>query len=436
MRLSILALIACSLTQACFCQEFPISKMDAYFKALADNDKVMGSICISRNGANIYNKSIGFSDIESKRVATQNSTYKIGSISKSFTAVMIFQAIEQGKLNLSTTLDNFFPSIKNAETITIDNLLCHRSGIANFTDNNFSSWSTEAKSREQMLKIIADGGTIFAPNDKTKYSNSNYVLLSYILEIINDKPFSEILRSNIVTPLKLANTYFDISGSDASLCRSYKYFDKWRIESDTDPSVTMGAGGIISTTSDLNTFFHALFSEKLINKKSLTQMTTINEGLGRGLFQMPFGSKIGYGHTGGVDGFSSVAIYIPDDKIAYSFTSNGSYYATNNISIAALSAVYNVPFDTPDFTTISLTSGDLDKYLGVYSSEQLPIKITVTKRDKTLVAQGTGQPSFDLSASAEHIFKFDAAAIAMTFNPEKGTMMLMQGGGSFLLKRE
>lgn len=435
MRRFITTLITCCLVLTSFSQEFQALKLDNYFESLEQNDKVMGSVCVSRDGVNIYSKSVGFSDVESKIKASQNSTYKIGSISKSFTAVLIFQAVEKGMLKLTTTLDGYFPTIRNAENITVDYLLSHRSGIHNFVDNNFPSWATEPKSREGLLKIIEDGGSDFAPNSKAQYSNSNYVLLSYMLEIVYGKPFSEILQDNIINPLKLTNTYFGKPKMNQT-CNSYKYFDKWRIESDTDPTATMGAGGIISTTNDLNVFFHALFNGKLINQGSLVQMKTITEGFGRGLLQIPFGTKIGYGHTGGIDGFNSIAIYFPDDKTAYSLTSNGANYLINNISIAVLSGIYNVPFDIPSFTVINLESEDLDKYLGIYSSAQLPIKITVSKRDKTLVAQGTGQPSFDLEASAEHFFKFEQGGIVMVFDPDKKTMTLKQGGGSFLMKKE
>lgn len=431
----ITALIACCFVHIGFSQEFPTMKLNAYFDTLEQNDKFMGTVCVSRNGDDIYTKSVGFSNMEAKARAHQNSRYKIGSISKTFTAVMIFQAIEQGRLTLATTLDNYFPNIQNAESITIDHLLSHRSGIHNFTDNNFQSWATERKTRDELLKIIADGGSDFTPDSKTQYSNSNYVLLSWILENIYRQPFQEILQTNIITPLQLPRTSFGRSETD-TVCHSYQYFDKWRIESDTDPSVTMGAGGIVSTASDLNLFFHALFSGKLISPNSLVQMTTVTDGYGRGLFRIPFRNRTGYGRTGGIDGFHSISIYFPDDQTAYSLTSNGANYIINNISIAVLSATYGVPFEIPDFTKVNYTSTDLDKYLGVYSSSQLPIKLTVSKRGKTLVAQGTGQSPFELKTSGEHIFRFDPANIILVFEPDKGTMILKQGGGTFFMKKD
>ncbi|MEG0795399.1 MAG: hypothetical protein RR397_02645 [Odoribacter sp.] len=101
-----------------------------------------------------------------------------------------------------------------------------------------------------------------------------------------------------------------------------------------------------------------------------------------------------------------------------------------------MSAIYNKPFDVPYFDIANLTSADLDKYLGVYSSPQFPLKVTISKQDKTLIGQGTGQVEFELFASAENTFKFDRADIIMIFDPGKGTMLLKQEGKSFLMKKE
>ncbi|MEG1563401.1 MAG: serine hydrolase domain-containing protein [Bacteroides sp.] len=435
MKQLVFTFLICCFVQMGFSQESSLAKLDTYFETLDQHDKFMGAVCVSRAGDNLYTKSVGYASIEAKTKANPHTVYKIGSISKSFTAVLIFQAIDKGMLTLSTPLNKFFPTIKNAETITIDYLLSHRSGIHNFTDNDFPTWATETKTRSELLKIIEAGGSDFTPNSKAQYSNSNYVLLSYILEIIYNKPFAAILQTDIIAPLKLADTSFGSVKSNP-VCSSYKYFDKWRIESDTDCSVTMGAGGIVSTVNDLTIFFHALFSGKLISENSLVQMKTMTEGYGKGLFRMPFGNKIGYGHSGGIDGFHSISIYFPDDEIAYSLISNATNCLVNNLSIAVLNATYNIPFEVPTFAVVQYTSADLDNYLGVYSSEQLPIKITITKRDKVLVGQGTGQPSFDLEASSENTFRFDPAGIVMVFDPDKATLVLKQGGGAFFMKKE
>ena len=117
-------------------------------------------------------------------------------------------------------------------------------------------------------------------------------------------------------------------------------------------------------------------------------------------------------------------------------TSNATNYNNNNISIVVLSAIFNKPFDIPDFKTYEVSPDELDKYTGVYASAQIPIKITVTRENKTLIAQGTGQSSFPLEATEKDKFKFEQAGIIMEFIPGTNTMILRQGGGQFEFKRE
>jgi D-alanyl-D-alanine carboxypeptidase len=219
-------------------------------------------------------------------------------------------------------------------------------------------------------------------------------------------------------------------------CNSYKFAGNWIKETETDMSVPLGAGAIVSTPSDLTKFADALFTGKLISNESVEQMKTMKDKYGMGLFQMPFYGKIGYGHNGGIDGFSSVYSYFPDDKVSYALTSNGTNYNNNNISIAVISSFYNKPYEIPNFKTYEVTSEDLDKYLGIYSSNDMPLKITITKKDKTLIAQATGQSSFGLEATEKDKFKFDQAGIVMEFNPTDNKMILKQGGGTFNFAKE
>ena len=166
-----------------FAQTLNTVKLDSLFQILETKDKFMGSIAISENGKLLYTKSIGKDDIETDRHSSILTKYRIGSISKMFTSCLIFKAVEDGKINLNQTIEKYFPTIVNANKITIGNLLNHRSGIHNFTnDENYLSYNTEPKSEKQMIEIIANGKSDFEPNSKADYSNSNYVLLSYILE--------------------------------------------------------------------------------------------------------------------------------------------------------------------------------------------------------------------------------------------------------------
>jgi len=413
-------------------------KLNNYFKSLDSNNKFMGSVALMKNGKIIYKNQIGYSDIERQKKQNENTKYRIGSISKTFTSVLVFKAIEEGKLDLNKTINNYFPDIKNSNSITIRNLLNHRSGIHNFTDDKeYLEYNTKPKDEIEMLSIIAKFDSDFEPNSKSEYSNSNYVLLSYILEKTYNKTFSEILTDEIVNPIKLNNTIF---GGKINLenneSHSYSYNGKWEKQTETDMSIPLGAGGIISTPSDLLKFAEALFNYRIISKNSLSQMEKLKDNYGMGLFKMPFYDKYSFGHTGGIDGFSSVFGYFPEEKSAFALTSNGSNYDTNEISIALLNVLFNKPFKIPSFKVYELKSEDLDEYLGVYSSPSFPLKITITKSKNVLIAQAAGQSSFHLDATEKDKFEFKQARIILEFDSNNKQMTLRQGGGIFKLTKE
>jgi hypothetical protein len=165
-------------------------------------------------------------------------------------------------------------------------------------------------------------------------------------------------------------------------------------------------------------------------------MKTMTDSYGMGMFQMPFYTKRAYGHNGGIDGFASNLAYFPEDSIAVAYCTNGQVYPLNDILIGILSVCFNKDYSIPTFNTIFLKSADLNKYLGVYSSTQIPLKITITKDSIVLIAQATGQSSFPLEATEKDKFKFDQAGIKMEFNTEKNEMTLKQGGGNYLFTKE
>jgi D-alanyl-D-alanine carboxypeptidase len=429
-------LIGCFIQQG-FSQDVDKAKLDSYFNALETRDKFMGNVAVSKDGKIIYTKSLGYIDLENKVKANVESKYRIGSISKTFTTVLILKAVEEKKLELSQTIGKWFPTIKNSDKITLKNLLNHRSGIHNFTDDKeYLTWNTQPKTEKEMVEIIAKGGSDFEPNTKSSYSNSNFVLLTYILEKTLKSSYSKLLTKHITQPIGLTNTYFggkiNTSNNES---KSYTYLNTWKQEPETDMSVPLGAGGIVSTASDLVKFSDALFAGKLLKSENLDFMKSTIDHYGNGLFQIPFYDKIGYGHTGGIDGFSSIFSNF-ENSVSYALVSNGTNFNNNDISIAVLSAVYNKPYDIPDFKSYAVTSEDLDNYLGIYSAKEFPLKITITKDGATLIAQATGQPSFPLKATDKDIFKFDQAGIVLEFNPTAKTMILKQGGGQYTLMRE
>lgn len=438
MKKSILSLLFALIFSSGFSQNFNAKRLDSLFQILAKNDKFMGSIALSENGKIIYTNAIGYDDIATSKKSDNNTRYRIGSISKTFTTALIFKAIEEKKLDLNQTIEKYFPTVKNSNKITISNLLNHRSGIHNITSNeDYSSWETQFQKKDKMIERIAAGKVEFEPDTKADYSNSNFILLTFILEDIYKKPFSELLATKITKPLNLKNTYYggkiDLSKKESN---SYTFSGKWEKNTETDMSIPQGAGAIVSTPTDLTIFIEALFTGKIISLENVNQMKTIKDKYGMGLFQFPYFERKSYGHTGGIDGFRSVVSYFPEEKFSIALTSNGMNYDNNNILLCALSSYFNKPFQMPNFAKVEVKTETLDQYLGNYGSTQIPLKIAITKNETSLIAQATGQPSFPLEASTANAFKFDMAGIVLEFNPTQKQMTLKQGGKEYLFTKE
>jgi D-alanyl-D-alanine carboxypeptidase len=414
------------IAQLLFSQTLDKKKLDNYFEGLKKNNKFMGSVAISENGKIIYSKSIGFSDVDNKIKADEKTKYRTGSISKTFTCVLAFKAIEEGKLTLDTRLNAYFPSIKNASKITIANLLHHTSGIHSYTDDDaFFETRTQKKSEEAMVQIIEKGGSDFPPDSICKYSNSNYVLLAYILQKVYKKPYADLLMEKICSPIDLKNTYEgDKINLQKNECYSYTYEGNWSRFEETDMSNTIGAGSVVSTPGDLIQFSEALFAGKIINRKSIETMKTLKGELGMGLITIPFDTKIGFGHNGSIDEFKSLFGYFENEKVAFAITSNGGSYNCESISVALLSAVFNKPYELPNFKKYDVAEADLDKYVGVYASSEMPLKMNITRNGKALQIQATGKPQFELEATDKDIFENQKIGIMLIFNPAERKMIL------------
>ena len=145
-----------------------------------------------------------------------------------------------------------------------------------------------------MIQIIKEGGNISKPGNKTEYSNSNYVLLTYILEKVFNKSYPKLLDELIIKPVNLKYTYvFGKINTEKNESKSYKFNGSWEEESETNNTIPLGAGAIASTPSDLIKFANALFNEQILTKESFEKMKVMKDGYGYGLFQIPFYESIG-----------------------------------------------------------------------------------------------------------------------------------------------
>ncbi len=422
---------------------FQAAKMDSLLQALEQYDKAMGTVALARDGKVFYKKSFGYKQLSGKIKNEPDTKFRIGSITKMFTATMVLQLIEEGKLTMETKLGAYFPSVPNAKDITIEQMLTHHSGLYNFTDENYLTFHTRPKTQQEVLDIIAGQTPVFNPGERAEYSNTNYLLLGYIIEKITGASYSENLRSRITGKLKLKNTFVGSKinpKNNEAFSYSFNGFN-WIVEDETDMSLPGGAGAIVSNTEDLIKFIDALFHHKLVNSTSLDSMTTIKDGYGMGFFQAPFYDKKGYLHNGGIDGFSSSLVYFPDDKLEVALLMNGLAYQMNDIMIGVLSIYYDKDYAIPQFKKpVQLPESLLGRYVGVYSSKEFPLKITITQQGQKLMAQATGQNAFPLAAISETEFRYDAAGVVILFTIEADAtvkqLTLQQMGRSFHFEKE
>ncbi len=410
-----------------------VSKLDSLFTLIEVKNKGMGHIFMTKDGKEIYQKSIGYADIENQIQSNRNTKYRIGSITKTFTATLIMQLIEEKKLNLSDHLNEFFPEIPNANKITIEHLLRHRSGIYNITDDkDFRTWMVVPNTKQQMLNRIAGKESQFKPGEKSEYSNSNYILLSYIIEAIENKTYAEVLSSKLIIPYTLKNTFYGSKiNSKNNEANSYaqKATLEWSKQQETDMSVPVGAGAIVSTAEDVTIFYDHLFSGKILSKTSLSAMTTLIDNRGLGVVQFPFDGKKSYGHPGGIDGFQSIVVYIPEENLSVSYLSNGVVLSLNEILTGVLKVYFNIEYTLPDFKpAIKLKTEILDEYLGTYKGEEPPFEIEIIKDNITLIVKAKNGPTFPVESYEKDKFRSERAGVYIKFLTEKNKMFLQLGG--------
>ena len=436
-RLAFLIFIIAVLNPSSFGQTINVSKLDSFLNSLASRELAMGSLTVSKNGIIKYQKAFGYSYIgDDKKISANIYTkYRIGSATKMFTAVMIFQLIEEGKLSLDKKLNTYFPNLPNANNITISNMLYHRSGLHDYThDTNFPEWMDKPKTHDQLLKIIKDKGSDFEPGTEADYSNSNYLLLGYIIEKVCKVPYADALKKRITSKLNLKNTYYgnpiNLKKNEAT---SYKYAENnWNKEKETNLSIHGGAGSIVSTPTDMTKFINALFSNKLISKLSLSKMETMVDDYGMGMFPNKYGSKISFGHNGRIEEFYSALWHFPNEKLSFAYCTNGIDYPRTDIIEGVLKICFNEQLTLPFTKDSILQSEDLDKYTGKYSSG--PIVVNCTKDGTKLLLETRGKV-FEVEKISDNYFMNAISGYFFEFYPDKGELLIKETDNIYHLKR-
>ncbi|QEC53823.1 D-alanyl-D-alanine carboxypeptidase [Anseongella ginsenosidimutans] len=407
-------------------QDLNTSKLDELLTYLEDRNEAMGSLAISKNGKLLYARSIGYRSVnnDKKIPADRDTKYRIWSITKIFTATMILQLIEEGNLKLETTLDQFFPRIANADSITILHMLNHKSGIHDFTDPGpENSSSPDSQTQARMVDLISMFKPDFRPGERFQYSNSNFLLLGYIVEKLDEVTYSAALRNRISSRIGLSDTYYGLDALRSIENKAFTYRlqeGQWIAvnEGDFSAPVPGGAGSIVSTPSDMVKFIESLFSGRLITENSLAQMTNISEFYGLGIHLVHSQSSAGFGHGGGYLGSYSNLAYYPQDRLAIAYCTNGQVYEMDKILYHVLQICYDksyvLPFNRP---SIQLSKNILQKYAGIYETPKF--LLTVTMEGNHLTAQPAGQQKSTLAAFAENGFFTQEFNIEITFGSDK-----------------
>jgi len=370
---------------------------------------------------------------------TAASRFRIASITKTFTAVMILQVVEEGKLKLTDTLDKFFPQVPNARKITIVQILAHRSGIPNVRRDQATWKPGEPVTRDGMLELIVKGTPEFEPDTKNSYSNSGYFLLGLILEKLTGKTYAGALEERINSRIGLKDTYMATGRIDVNKGEALTYdntggdWEHWKQGFETHPSIGMQ---LISTPGDMAKFIQSLFDLKLISQDSLNQMKTIRDGEGLGLVTFTYAGKTFYGNTGGGDNYGSWLMYQPEEKLVVAYATNAKVYPVKDLISGVIDIYYGKPFEIPAFATIAASPEVLDKYIGVYSSPDAPRKWTVKRDGGTLLVQPGNEKTAALEATAQDKFQLFGGRVVFEFDTAKNQLTLKRGGQSMVFTKE
>ncbi|WP_109434131.1 serine hydrolase [Aquimarina sp. AU119] len=421
-----------------FSQNFNSDKLNDYLTDIEKKNVFYGSLAVRSNDSIVYKRSIGYTDIDMGLLANDFSKYRIGSISKTFTAVLVFKALEENNIKLTETIESYFPKIKNAKNITIDNLLYHRSGIYDFTnDPEFEKWKILPKTEDEILSLIIEGGSLFEPDTRAEYSNSNFYILSLILQKKYDSTYAELIDKYIIKPLGLKNTKFGGRiDSENNESHSYVYGSHWEKSPETHMSIPLGAGSIITTPSDLCVFANALFNGKIIDFTSLSIMKNFKDNFGAGIFPMELKGKYILGHTGGIDGSSAFLGYLPEIGYSLAITSNASRMNNFDIANNVISSIFNISLKNESITSFNLSKNDLSVYEGIYASDQVPLEVSFFVKEDKLWSKATGQNEFPLDFIGDDVFQFEQANIKITFDKTNKQMSLNQGGLKYVFKKK
>ena len=347
----------------CAAQTKP-EKIDALMKLCVEYGQFNGSVLVAEHGKVIFKKGYGFANMEWNIPNAPDTKFRLGSVTKQFTSMLILQLVQQGKLKLDGHITDYLPGYpkKNGDRITIHHLLTHTSGIPNYT--SFASFgpviSRNPSTPQEFIKLFADSALDFDPGSKFSYSNSGYFVLGAIIEQVTGKPYEQVLHENILTPLGMTSTGYD--HSETVLKKRAAGYGRNGPEyvnaAYIDMSLPYSAGSLYSTVEDLYLWDQALYTDKLLTEKTKAllfkpSIPALGESYAYGWFvgNVAIGrsadSVMEIEHGGSINGFNSLISRIPSEKNLVVLLNNTGGTNLAQMSRAIRGILYDKPYDLP-----------------------------------------------------------------------------------------
>lgn len=400
----------------------PAPKFDEYMNALAAQQRFTGSVLVAREGKVILAKGYGLANIELDAPNTPQTKFRLGSITKQFTATAILLLQERGKLSVSDLMCKYVENCPDAwSEVTIHHLLSHTGGIPNFT--NFPDYMPKMMmpvTTQEMIARFKDKPLDFKPGEKWNYSNSGYFLLGAIIEKVSGESYEGFLQKNIFDPLRMTGTGYDHFDTILKKRATGYSLKKGTAVNSAflDMTQPYSAGSLYSTVEDLYAWDEALFSGKVLSAKSFEMMTTPvknNYAYGLGV-ETKFNRKM-ISHGGGINGFATFIARFPEEKLTIVALRNADYGVPGpgKITQDLAAIVFGEKYDIPKaLVEIKVDPKVLDAYVGKYQLAPNFV-LTISKDGDQLMAQGTGQPQLALFAESETTFFPKMADLKVTF---------------------
>lgn len=403
-------------------------KLDELMSAYAQNREFNGSVLIAQSGKILLEKGYGFQNLEKKLNNTSATLYPIASITKTFTSTLILKLAELKQLSIQDKLSKYYPDYPKGDSITIENLLTHTSGIFNYTEDNDFMFNESSKHapEQKILSLFKNKPLDFASGTGWNYSNSGYSLLGYIIEKVTKMSYYSAIRKYIFEPSGMSNSGFNFVGLPTERKALGYYSDSGKdynkLAPLEDSSVVFAAGAIYSSVNDLYKWHLALQGNQIISKNTLDKAYT------------PFKKNYGYGwiidslyqkrivsHSGGLPGYRSNFARVIEDDICIILLNNteipGMGIITNNL----LAVLYNQPYKIPTKKkSIQLDKKVLERYVGTYEVNQQQLRIEFKVEDNRLVAYPFQGPRSILAAIDEtHFFDIEQEQIEISFEKDE-----------------